>query len=742
MPVLILGGRGRRAPKTRVFSGPVVTATVQRAFSGPVVTATTARVRAFSGVYVSATTLDPNTIPLPPLPDGVGSAAYVVTHLGLPQEAANYSVNLREAEAAARLDATLRGRVGLSGELLLTVAVRKGEQVYRQTYGPFGALAYTYTKTPTGWTTQATSADLSAADTEEDGTLADPFTEEYLLWERENDLTNEQRAIKARNDALAQREARQRQAAAEKAVQKRLDATKDPATRKILRRQLRGLQRQVKPPPDRRHVPVQSVIQLALGALGLPFVLGGPLPYSGDFFWASDDTGVPFNGGILVGTSFQVKGKTPVQVLDELLSPIGWQVVIKFGRAYIGPGEALEEATKTPGLLELPSDLLTGLSIEQVNPEAATGNGNRQLPRKVTLTGASTRKRLAPLPPERDEDGNVTDPSDFGALRDATFSGETTVQGYGADGRQRLESRTTWKKVKEDGLLRREESTTHAMVPTGDLIYSGGQFGYVAEVWQLTEERATSYTYGDGLYPQALTEQITRASAYAEPVRRVLADAEVTRITQEWHAEGWLRRKVTTSDKLGEWHTSQSEDGRSIDVWVTRVQEVEVEEWTNIGAEQWKRTVTRSRQSLWPMYEDGEPADPERRRKTETLVDELTEQGPERAPEPEELPDDEDGEDNDVEPGEPYDEAISAEFSPGGRAVAVTRSAPWATSLELSWLDNIVSSIRRAQPAQRTRYEVAAPPRVEVGTRVKDFNLSGSAGSVRATITVEEASSV
>ena len=736
MPVLILGGGGRETPRVRTFSGFVVTATVQRAFSGPVVTAATSRPRAFSGVHASAATFDPNSVPLPPLPPGVGSAAYVITHLGLPQEAVSYSVALRETETAARLEATLRGQVKLAGELLLTVAVRKGEQVYRQTYGPFGALGYTYTKTPTGWTTQATSADLSAADTEEDGALAEPFSEEFLPWERERDLTPEQQAVQARDKALAQRETRRRQAAAEKAVQAQIDASKDPALRKALRAQLRKLQKQVAPPPDRRHVPVQSVLQLALGALGLPFVLGGPLPYAKDRFWASEDTGIPFNGGTLIGTSFQVKGKTPVQILDELLSPVGWQVVIKFGVAYIGPPEALAAATETPGLLELPEHLLTGLSIEQVNPEAATGNGNRQLPRKVTLTGASTRKRLDPLPPEQDEDGNVTDPSDFGALRNATLSGETTVQGFGASGQERLESRTSWRKVKEDGLLRLETSETSGMVPTSDLIYSGGQFGYVAERWVQTERRTTTYSYGDGLYPEALTEQVTRADAYAEPVARIVEDAEVTRLTQEWHAEGWLRRKVTVKDTLGEWQTQTSDDGKTIITWATRTVETEVEEWTPLGPEQWKRAVTRTKQSYWPMFEDGEPADPARRRKTEVLVDDLTEQGPERAPEPADLPDD--AEDPDVEPGEAYDVPLEAVSYPGGRADAVTRSAPWATTLAPEWPQNIVAGIRRARPAQRTRYELAAPPRVEVGTRVKDFSLSGSAGSVKATITVEE----
>lgn len=736
MPIVILGSRARTALPERTFAGLLVCATVQRAFSGPVVTATTETLRAFAGLYASVATLDPDTIPLPPLPDGVGSAAYVVTHSGLPREAVSYSVALRETETAARLEATLRGQVALSGALSITVAVRKGGEMYRQTYGPFGALGYTYTRTPTGWVTQATSADLSAADTEEDSPYAQAFEEEFLPWERERDLTPYQQAVQARDTALAQRVTRQRQAAAEKAVQAQIDASKDPGTRKILRAQLRKLQKQVEAPPDRRHVPVQSVLQLALGALGIPFMLGGPLPYAGDFFWASEETGVPFNDGILIGASFQVKGKTPVAVLEELLGPIGWQVVIKFGKAYIGPPEALATATETPGTLALPEHLLTGLSIEQVNPEAATGNGNRQLPRKVTLTGASTRRRLAPLPPETDEDGNVTDPSDFGALRNATLTGETTVQGYSASGQERIESRTTWRKVKEDGLLRQETSETLGMVPTNQLIYSGGQYGLVLERWELTERRSTTSSYGDGLYPEALTEQITRVDAYAEPVARIVEDAEVTRVTQEWHREGWLRRKTTSKDTLGEWQTQTSDDGKTIITWATRTQETEVEEWTSLGPEAWKRVVTRSRQSYWPMFEDGEPADPSRRRKVTVEVDDQTEQGPERAPEPAELPDDEDA--PDVEPGEPYDVPLEAVLLPGGRADAITRSAPWATRLAPEWPENIVAGIRRARPAQRTRYEVAAPPLVTVGTRVKDFSLSGQAGSVKATITVEE----
>lgn len=726
MPVMILGRR-RQASTERAFRGPVVVATINRAFSGLVVLAATQRLRTFSGVYARAATLDPNSIPLPPV-----GGAYVVTHHGLPQEATDYTVRMREGDAAPTLEATLRGQVTLSGEVSITV--RAGD--HRQTYGPFGALGYTFSRTPTGWITQVTSADMSAADAEADSPYIQPFTSEYLPWERERDLTPYQQALKARNDALREREVRQRQEAREKDLQRQLNEEHDPAKRRELRCAISRLRKQAKDPPDRRRVPVQSVIRMALAALPIPFSLGAALPYGGDFFWASEDTGVSFNGGKLIGVSFQVKGKTPVQVLEELLGPIGWQVVIKFGEAYIGPPESLQSAEETPGTLDLPADLLTGLSIEQVNPEAAQGNGNRQLPRRITITGASARKVLLPLPPEPDHEPDETD---FQEQEDITFSGSSYVEGYSAvTGQKRVESRTTWEKVKAGGLLRRETSETHGLVPTFQLTYTGGQWGAVLERWTLQEKRKTTYLYTDPRYGKALTEQLTTVAAYAEPVDRVVDPAETTRITQEWHPEGWLRRKVTTKETIGEWQTWTSEDRKTIITWATLTYESEVEEWLPVGKDQWSHKVTRKRGSYWPMFEEGDPADPQRRMKTEVLVDGLTDQGPERAPEDGDN-DDDCGEEKEAGDGYPYDEALEQVLLPGGRGDAVTRSAPWATSIPPVWLENVVGSIRRARPAKRTKYEVAAPPRVQVGTRIKDFSLTGKAAGVRATITVEEA---
>ncbi len=731
MPIIILMGRGAPStPRQRTFDGLLTTVTVQRAFSGLGVRVRTERLRGLSGLYARVTTQDPNALPLP------GDASgYVVTHRGLPQEAVSYTVNLREGEAAPRLEATLRGQVMLEGNVSITVQAGP----HRQTYGPFGALGVTFRQTPTGWVTQVTSADMSAADAEADSPYMEAFTEEILPWERERDLTPYEQARKARADALAQQEARERQTARERALTRELERATSPAVREALRLELCRVRNQTKPPLDRRRVPVQGVIRHALNALPFPFRLPKPLPYAGDFFWASDNTGLDFAGGKLIGVSFQVKGKTAVQVLEELLGPIGWQVVIRGGEAYIGPPETPEESAATPGHLDLPGDALTAVSIEQVNPEATQGNGNRQLPRRITVTGASARKWLPPLPPEKDDEGNLTDPADFSLWDNATLTGSSRVVGYSVLGEQRLESETRWSKTKEGGVLVREHSVTNGMVPHFGLGQVNGQWVVQAERWTEREVRETVYSYDHPTYPKAMTSQLTTVDGYAEPLNRNIR-LETTRITQEWHGEGWLRLKTTTKETIGDWQTYESEDGKTRMTYGTLTQESETEEWTPLGPEQWKHVVTRTRRSWWPMFEDGESTDPQRRTRTEVLVDDLTDQGPPRAPEDgrDEVAKD-CGQKEEEGEGFPYDEPLERVLEPGGRGEAVTRSIPWATSIPDVWLEDVVGSIRRARPVKRTKYELAAPPKVEVGTRIKDFSLSGSAASVRATVTVEEA---
>lgn len=138
------------------------------------------------------------------------------------------------------------------------------------------------------------------------------------------------------------------------------------------------------------------------------------------------------------------------------------------------------------------------------------------------------------------------------------------------------------------------------------------------------------------------------------------------------------------------------------------------------------------------MFENGESAEARKRTKTEVLVDDLTDQGPPRAPE-DHLSDVNTECEKEPEEGFPYDVPIEGVLEPGGRGDAIERSIPWATTIPAYWLEDVVAGIRRARPAKRTKYELTAPPKVTVGTRVKDFSLSGSAASVKATVTVEEA---
>ena len=171
---------------------------------------------------------------------------------------------------------------------------------------------------------------------------------------------------------------------------------------------------------------------------------------------------------------------------------------------------------------------------------------------------------------------------------------------------------------------------------------------------------------------------------------------------------------------------------------------VGVEEWLPINKDIWsltERLYEDTYHTLWG--EDGTPESLFPGKKT-TAKTTLTDQGPPRAAEDSPLgdpdkPDADDGTDADTDDeGFPYDEPLTATVYPGGRGDPVTRSAPWATTIDPQWTAWVTASIRRARPAQRTTYQVAAPPRVEVGTRVKEFKLTGKAASVQAEITIEE----
>ncbi|WP_278911634.1 hypothetical protein [Deinococcus wulumuqiensis] len=761
MPLLLLFS-GPASATRRVRGGVQLSVVVDRQVSGVRLSVATARERVRRPVYLSVRTLDPLTLLPPPVPgqSGGGSGeAYVVTHTGLPVEATDYtisgSIDGGTAQRLPRLSATLLGRVPLSGQL--HIGVRVGP--YAQSYGPFAAVGQTYERTPTGWVTKVNSLDTSEADADPDSPLMPEFGDEFLPWEVERDLTPYEQAVKQRDEAVQrQREARI-QRDTERRLNEKLDSgTLTPSERAAVRAQLKAVRKAKTVPPDRRHVPVQAVIDLALRTLPLPFHLAAPLPFGGDFFWASESTGVVKDGGVVKGVSFQLKGKTPVQVLEELLGPVGWQVVIRFGEVYIGPPAELEVAGQTPGTLQLPGDLLTGLSQELVNPDVSGAGGNARLPRKATVQGATLIRHLPSLPPDPDDQQAQRD--DFVAKKDAELRETgTDTSPHPLTRRPRLDGSWVSVKTKRDGLLRQETYRREGIVPNPDgqhvqKIQTTGEFvnttyTFVTERWELTEDRVTTYFYEDPIYPDAETRQVSRKREWKGGIPFLIPEgasftgpekasavvlSEETETVSEWSPQGWLLRKTT--------HTTTYQDFKwpfGLDAPISRpTVEVIAEEWTPINKDTWQLTRLR-RSEGWEAQtdEDGGVSDPLPVLKTSREVA-ITDQGPPRAPDPDDGSDTE-GEDEQDAQTFTYEEPLEFVVYPGGRGEAVTRSIPWATSIDPKWAEWVIASIRRARPAQRTRYGMAAPPALELGTRVREFSISGRGGGVDASVTIEEA---
>lgn len=766
--IIITGGTDTPPPKgeQRAFSGIMAYVTAFRAFSGLQAVARTEGVRVFSGLPVTVRTYNPvDDLPLPgggtvgsPGAPPAGAQGYIITHNGLPAPTTDYTIGMSWdgglKPKLPSLSATVRGKAQFDGNISVGVVVSGTGGTLAQVYGPFGVLGYTHERTPTGWVTRVQSLDSSAADAEAEGPLMPIFEQEYLPWEKERDLTPYQQALKARNDALIER-ALERQTQSEiRAVEKQLrkyeevlaapegtgsiPTTNIPEAIKKLKAQLKDLRKKAKPIPDRRNIPVQDVIQFALRSLPLPFELKGALPFAGDRFWASEDTGVEWRGGTLKGVSFQVKGKTPVQVLGELLEPVGWEITTKFGVVTIGPPDPLEEAAQTPGLLEIPEDMLTGITQEIINPNVGTTGGNAQLPRRITIIGAATVKKLPPLPPLPDDEEEEERPYEE-ALKEKDFTWTET----GVDVEYNGEVVGTWRhtKNKRGGLLVSEEFVRQGWIADGLQIYEDGN-GYQVHYrrWDTIERRLTTYTYGVRGYPNAEVLQETRVYG-AVPHKKGLELIQSIRVETAWAREGWMERKTSVTSDFTNFVSSIDLSTGKIEYAALVSRTIVTEAWTPINKDTWNLIETETRDAYHTYFTgDGEPDTLLPGKKTQ-FKSTLTDQGPPRAPD--ETQDRADREDEKEEPEEgegfPYEEPLEGNYDTNGRGDPVTRSVPWATSIDPQWKEQVIAATRRARTAQRTTYRLAAPPKVEMGSRIKEFRLTGRAASVQADVTVEEA---
>ncbi|RJF74471.1 hypothetical protein D3875_04110 [Deinococcus cavernae] len=712
MPFIILSTGGQPEPVWEWHSGQplLIQTTVKggwQAGTPLLIRAATAPLwQSGAGLSIRLRTADlpaPVVPPLPPVPAGAvvhaPPIAYLITHGGLPLQAVSYSLGNSRGDGDAKDKPTatveLRGQYGgLGGELFISVTATSltDGQHYAEVYGPFTGLRPSMALKADGWVTTLSLADTTAADAEREQGW-DVLQREYLPWEIERDLTPEQQAEKAREDALKQQA-------------------------------LKDVKCQDKAKPDLRSQSVHSVIYWLIERLALPTVITAPLPYARDRFWATEDTGTDW-----IGTSYKVKGKKAIDALRDILGRVGWTVKLLEGQVIVGPPAPLSSGkAESAGELNLPEALLTETRIELVN--ATEESGDFTTPRRYDFTGASRRFYKPPIP---NDDPSTTPEETFETMKAGTMSwGPLTAYSTREDGTMRLESTTSGKRTKAGGVLVSEEQQKDGIVKVKGWPDADGNQPMV-EMWAAPlEKRTTTYGYSDPLYPQAITEQLETVAAFQEVMGFVSDPSEVIRTTQTWHPKGWLQRKDTVKRAIGEWLTWTNADGSTtytLPAWST---ETEHETWYPTRPGWWKHHIIRTTETYVLRRLDDEPEELVKHVKSEVLVNEETDQGPPLAPTsgddtcPEDKPE-----------GFEYRVPLTGSFNTNGRGDPVSVDIEWATSIPATYFE-WVTATNRQRPAKRTTYSAPVPIRARLGSVVKSYSIQGKAGSVQASAVIEE----
>lgn len=684
----------------------------------------TENVQELAAVGLRLRTFDPSLI-VPP--ESESTTAWVITHEGLPVEAVEYSISSSIDGGAKprlpQLNVTLRGKVELEKDLSITVTVARKNKVFRQTYGPFGVLGYTFEKRATGWVTVVNSVDTTEADVADEDAQIE-FDKEFLVWEKENDLTDYQRAVKQRQEALEQEQRRRRIRQRENQLQEQLQSTGNEVDQKRIQAELCRLRKSADKPKDYRRASVKSVLQYALNAMGIPYELKRALPYEYMYFYADEDTGRQVAWGRLKGVSFKTKGKTPIQVVKELLEPVGWQVIIRHGVAYVGPSEELLDAGFSAGLLEIDPEFLITETQELINPNLDNAGGNAQLPRKITLKGASAVNYLPPIDlPDETED----DPEGFAFQQSGTLTTSGEDIGYDVSGVRKIMSRWTSTKYKSQGVLSRETYRKDGWVPAGR--QTDGRI-YLVPSWVLIEDSEIKYLYTNPRFPQALTKSTSTKTEYIVALGAAY-ETETSETTNIWDSKGYLQRKLVSRKIYADWRWDGFVGGTPTH---TINYETVSEEYLQVTANMWQITRIKTGSSRFAYYGDDDQAIGTKRTVKTTREIIFTDQSPPRASIQQV-----DYDCENLDQGFPYDETLEVEYSLNGRARSVEYTIPWATRIDSEWYQWIIARTRRARPAKRTRYQMTIPPKIELGTRVREFQITGKAASVRANVVMEEA---
>ena len=666
---------------------------------------------------------------------------------------------------------TVKGKVEASGTInIVTSATSEAGDAYTAHYGPLNLVASKQRLGPTGWI-----SDLSAVDT----TLEDintptpaapagsppnldnlmPILDEWVPWEAERDLTPLQHAQKARTDAL-----------------------KEQAIR-ILK--LKCAQRR-KLTYDGRSILVDALATRAVGILQgiLPTVISSSSNPNGDSrFYAETRLtgGVRAVYPILIGTSYRTKGKTPRGIVQDLWGVLGYEIQLKDGKLWIGyPSDiatmqkSLEQgsalATVPTESQAVSSGVITSFEVERISASTSTsttsthaepqlGTAAFDLPRSITLEGAEYEYALDPIPDDPGTPGTPA-PTPPPPANGPYNLGDAVVQrGNGV-----IESITRTMQTYEGSLLILETQTTDGLRPLSGwsealIAPAVGSQVTPGERWQSPLKTSiTARFYGVPLYSKAERGSSKTVQAYHDEMGYAILE-EQTDESKVWHAEGWLQKRISHTQKFAEiLKITQAVGGGSVTyTYPLYTFENEIEEWTPQAGERWHHRITHSSQRHIPIREDGEIIGSSLTAMGTTVTDEITSNKPDTATadssETRGTIDDPCPDDSDPAVF-PYTVKSSFTRFTAGRGLPQTISVPWlrspaavagsipdaisATTGQIAQQKTIEKLLEKQLARTRTTINFRVPVTVRAG-RTVSVQANGTASSSTVSMTIEEA---
>lgn len=605
----------------------------------------------------------------------------------------SYSYTGGDQNSTPTLTVELPGRIDFQGSVTVvaTAVPRHGGESFAAVYGPCKAIKPTFTRRAGKWITRLDCEDRTAK------TARSRMTElaEFVPWVEH--LLPEQIAAKEYREAL-----------------------EDLALSDVPCRQRRRLRK------GYRTLRINALLSQLLGAYPIPWALTAELPFgdarlyerAGEVIGSTDE--VPLYEGPVAPSYDGTKGKLVDAALLEFLSPLGWEIRLVGGVAYIGPPAPLAPPGGVDAMLGPAAQALT-LEEEQIisapddedapifstTPVDATGQGD--LPYKITVRLMEYQYLYGAVPavPGHNLDPNRTEVSHSGD--DETGRTTRTVQ-Y-ANGRVSKETTVVDCRVQ--------------LYPP-QFALAGG----LATEWMNgATVTVTEHEYGHPTFADAETRSVTVEHAYVANTGRFFDTMRSETITT-WSADGYLNERVTRTDDLIAIEPFVPTGSTEAQFRAVYGRTEQVERWREEERGLWHHVITVTRTAQKPIYDVGvaEIVGSVGVPSHAAPVDEHTSSAPPQ-----------------VRPRCPEDPAQGqvVTYRERKEVVFYTNGAGPAATIDLPFLDEVPPGLleqryARALPRRRLKYEANVPLPVIVGPQ-RQLSVSGGPASARSTVTIEEA---